>query len=395
MEAELVLLRRFTRTGDAEAFREIVRRHAGLVYGAALRILQDVDRAADVAQETFLQLTKDAATVTGSLPGWLHRVATHKAIDAWRRDVTRRQRESQYAASRPREVAEWKDLSACIDEGLNALDTETREILVAHFLEGQTTRQIAGAMGISQATVSRRMDAGVTTLRRVLQTRGLLVAAGALGTLLTENAVQAAPQALLGELGKMALAGGPAAAASAGGSWLAQTTGAAVLAGIKAKAVAVAAVGAIAVGSVVTYHEVTKPSGGSAITRTQPAPRSSNPALRSAASTAGRNVAADAPSQFVPWWSQSAVDTGADQTDLPIASETQTPAADTPTPGAQADAEGDADGFTLASAPHADPNEQEVVPAGGLMGGGMMGGMGMGTYSDVHPNDVDDDDPDR
>jgi len=393
MEAELVLLRRFTRTGDAEAFREIVRRHAGLVYGAALRILQDVDRASDVAQETFLQLTKDAATVTGSLPGWLHRVATHKAIAAWRKDVTRKQRESQYAASRPREVAEWKDLSASIDEGLNALDTEMREILVAHFLEGQTTRQIAGAMGISQATVSRRIDSGVTTLRRILQTRGLLVAAGALGTLLTENAVQAAPQALLGELGKMALAGAPAAAASTGGSWLAQTVGGAALAGVRAKAVAIAAVGAIAVGSVVAYHEVTKPSSNTGITRTQPAPRPSNPALRPTVSTAGRNVPADAPSQFVPWWSQEAG--GADLTELPVASEAQTPAADTPMPGAAADTEGDADGFALASDPHADPNGEEVVPAGGLMGGGMMGGMGMGAYRDVYPNDVDDDNPDK
>ncbi|HPC96452.1 MAG TPA: sigma-70 family RNA polymerase sigma factor [Sedimentisphaerales bacterium] len=393
MEAELVLLRRFTRTGDAEAFHEIIRRHAGLVYGVALRILQDVDKASDVAQETFLQLTKDAATVTGSLPGWLHRVATHKAIDAWRKDVTRRQRESRYAASRPREVAEWKDLSASIDEGLNALDTEMREILVAHFLEGQTTRQIAGAMGISQATVSRRIDAGVTALRRVLQTRGILVAAGALGTLLTENAVQAAPQALLGELGKMALVGAPATAASSGGSWLAQTVGGAALAGVKAKAVAVAAVGVIAAGSVVTYHEVTKPSTNHEITGTQPAPRSPGPALRPAMSTPGRSVSTDAPSPFVPWWSQAAGD--ADLTELPVASETQTPAADMPMPGAQTDTEDDADGFALASDPHADPNEEEVVPAGGLMGGGMMGGMGMGAYRDVYPNDVDDDDPNR
>jgi len=368
MEAELVLLRRFTRTGDAEAFREIIRRHAGLVYGAALRILQDVDRASDVAQETFLQLTKDAATVTGSLPGWLHRVATHKAIDAWRKDVTRKQRESQYAASRPREVAEWKDLSDSIDEGLNALDTEVREILVAHFLEGQTTRQIAGGMGISQATVSRRIDSGVAALRRILQTRGLLIAAGALSTLLTKNAVQAAPQALLGELGKMALAGAPAAAASTGGSWLAQIAGGAALASVKAKAVAIVAMAAIGVGSVVTYHEVTKPSPGSAITRTQPAPRSPNPALRPAASTAGRSISADTPSQLVPWWSQGAAD--ADLTELPVASETQTRAADMPMPGAAADAEGDADGFALASDPHADPNGEEVVPQGGMMGGG-------------------------
>ena len=61
-------------------------------------MLTDVDRASDIAQETFLQLTKDAGTVTGSLPGWLHRVATHKAIDQIRRDATRKHREAEYVA---------------------------------------------------------------------------------------------------------------------------------------------------------------------------------------------------------------------------------------------------------------------------------------------------------
>src|SRR5512142_3050625 len=107
VQTEAVLLKRFTGSGDAEAFAEIIRRHAGLVYGAALRILADVDRASDVAQETFLQLTKDAQHVTGSLPGWLHRVATHKAIDQMRRDASRKRRESEYMAEKPHEVTDW------------------------------------------------------------------------------------------------------------------------------------------------------------------------------------------------------------------------------------------------------------------------------------------------
>jgi hypothetical protein len=43
-ETEVILLTRFVRSGDAEAFAEIIRRYAGLVYGAALRVLADADR---------------------------------------------------------------------------------------------------------------------------------------------------------------------------------------------------------------------------------------------------------------------------------------------------------------------------------------------------------------
>ncbi|MBN1508362.1 MAG: sigma-70 family RNA polymerase sigma factor [Sedimentisphaerales bacterium] len=260
-ETESVLLSRFARTGDAEAFAEITRRHAGLVYGAALRVLADVDRAADVAQETFLQLTKDAHSVTGSLPGWLHRVATHKAIDQMRRDASRRRREAEYTADKPREVTDWKDLSRYVDEELNRLDNETREMLVAHFLQGQTTRQVALARGVSQATVSRRIDAGVTQLRAVLRKRGLLVTAGILSTLLGRHAAQAAPTPLMIELGKMALVGGHAAVGTGGASFI-ETSAGGLLAGVKANIVAVAAVAAVAVigaGSVVTYRHATRP----------------------------------------------------------------------------------------------------------------------------------------
>ncbi len=257
VETETVLLNRFTRTGDAGAFAEIIRRHAGLVYGAALRILADVDRASDVAQETFLQLTKDAHNVTGSLPGWLHRVATHKAIDQMRRDASRRRREAEYMAGKPHEVTDWKDLSHHVDEELNRLDSETREMLIAHFLQGQTTRQVALSRGVSQATVSRRVDAGVTQLRAILRKRGVLVAAGILSTLLGKNAVQAAPSALMTELGKMAMVGGHAAVGAAGASAM-QTVAGGVLAGVKAKVVAVAAVAVIGAGTVATYQHATR-----------------------------------------------------------------------------------------------------------------------------------------
>jgi len=270
VETEAVLLNRFTRTGDAEAFAEIIRRHAGLVYGAALRILVDVDRASDVAQETFLQLTKDAHNVTGSLPGWLHRVATHKAIDQMRRDASRRRREAEYVAEKPHEVTDWKDLSRYVDEELSKLNSETRDILVAHFLQGQTTRQIALSRSVSQATVSRRVDVGVTQLRATLRKRGILVAAGILSTLLGKNAVQAAPATLMTELGKMAIVGGHAAVGAAGASTV-QTVAGGVLAGVKAKAVAVAAVVVIGAGTVVTYQRATRsPSPQSTIVTRSP-----------------------------------------------------------------------------------------------------------------------------
>jgi RNA polymerase sigma factor (sigma-70 family) len=261
-ESESILLQRFARTGDPEVFSELVQRHAGLVYGACLRILADKDRAADAVQDTFFQLLRNARNITGSLPNWLHKVATRKAIDVLRRDSSRKQREAQYAANKPSEVTKWQDLSPYIDEVLEELDDQTREIIVQHFFEGKTTTDIAGKQGTSQPTVSRRIESGVAWLREKLRSRGIIVTVGVLATLLVENAAQAAPAVVLKELGKMALVGTQVATASGAGT-AASGAGAkaagGVLTGVKAKIITAAAVTVIGVGSVVTYQQITSP----------------------------------------------------------------------------------------------------------------------------------------
>jgi RNA polymerase sigma factor (sigma-70 family) len=262
-ENEIALLRQFVKHGDAEAFSEIVRRHAGMVYGVSLRMLKDESRAADVVQETFLRLLHDADRITDSLAGWLHHIATHKAIDAVRRDGRRRKREAVYAAGKLSETQDWQSISGYVDEAMEELDEDTRALLIQHFLEGRKQKDIAANANISQATVSRRIEAGVSELGKKLHNRGILVVAGALGTLLLQNAVEAAPTVVVQELGKMALvgataAGTGAAVAGASGSAGAVTTG--VLAGVKAKVVTAAAVAAVGVGGVVTYQQVNKPA---------------------------------------------------------------------------------------------------------------------------------------
>jgi RNA polymerase sigma factor (sigma-70 family) len=264
LENEVVLLRRFAKTGDAEAFSEVVQRHAGLVYGACLRILADRDRAADAVQETFFQLLRNAGNITGPVPAWLHRVATRKAIHVVHRDSSIRQREKEYAANKGLEVRKWQDISGYVDEGLSELDEPTQAILIQHFFEGRSMADIAAGKGISQPTVSRRIESGVAKLRERLRKRGIIVTVATLGGLLGENVVEATPALVLKELGKMALVGGTTAAGSgvvsasaASGAGAKAAVG--VLAGVKAKIITAAAVAVVSVGGVATYQHVARP----------------------------------------------------------------------------------------------------------------------------------------
>jgi RNA polymerase sigma-70 factor (ECF subfamily) len=247
---DVLLLQRFRDGEDAEAFSEIVSLYAGVVYGACKRIISDSEQARDIAQDTFFQLFKNADKINGSLASWLHSVATHRAIDVVRRNSARKKREAQYSKGKIYEAQKWDDISPYIDEALDHLDDELRQILVKHFLEGLTMRETADDMGCSHATISRKVYKGLESLRAVLKKRGIIVAAISLGGLMTQNAAQAAPAVLITELGKMSLAAGTLATAKA--------TAATVMTTVKAKVVTAAAIAAISTGAVVTYNNVKK-----------------------------------------------------------------------------------------------------------------------------------------
>ena len=218
---EISLLKRFVSNGDAEAFTEIVNQHASMVYGACLRILENKDQAADAVQDTFLQLVRRAESVTESLPSWLHKVAVNRAKELIRTDSLRKQREIKYTANQQKyntqyETASWHEISACIDEELEILDDQTREVLILHFFEGMTMVNIAEKCGTSQQTVSRRIESGVELLRLKLKSKGVLVPEAILTTMLTENTVNATPAFVIKELGKIAIAGSQTVATSTG-----------------------------------------------------------------------------------------------------------------------------------------------------------------------------------
>jgi len=259
-ECERVLLERFVSHGDAGAFSEIVRRHAGLVYGTCMRVLADADKAADATQETFFQLVKKADRVTESIPGWLHRVAVRQATDRIRTDSRRRRRERAYVAGKDGADPTWQEICPYVDEALSQLDPGTQEVLVRHYMEGLSLTALAEQFGVSRATVHRRADAGLKKLRAQLRKQGIAVAVGALGAFLAENAAQSAPAPLVQQLGKMALVGGQVAATSTA----AATGTSVVIAAVKANLIPAAVIAVVAGTALILF------GGGSETSSTGP-----------------------------------------------------------------------------------------------------------------------------
>jgi RNA polymerase sigma factor (sigma-70 family) len=208
MVADSALLDRYSRRGDPEAFAELVRRYAGLVYGTCLRTTGNPQDAEDVAQECFLELARKSNRIGTSLPGWLHQVAKCKSIDLVRREVRRKTREDKAVVETgPQSEPAWAEILPYVDDALAALPEILRAVVLLHYFDGLSQKEIAERLGISQATVSRDLNRSVSELRKHLAKLGILISGALLIGLVTSNAASSAPNTLVVSATKIGLSG--------------------------------------------------------------------------------------------------------------------------------------------------------------------------------------------
>jgi RNA polymerase sigma-70 factor (ECF subfamily) len=209
-EPDLMLLHRFIESGDPGIFAEIVQRYGRVVYSASLRVLGDEGRAQDVSQETFFRLMQRPRVVTHSLAGWLHRTATHLALDLRRSEKSRKQREQTYGLEQQQARAampSWAEVSPFVDQALNEISEPARGLLIRHFLQGVQQAELAAELDVSPATLSRRIKSGLEQLQENLRKKGIYLSLAVLAGFCTGSTHAAVPAAFVSEMGKMKLVG--------------------------------------------------------------------------------------------------------------------------------------------------------------------------------------------
>lgn len=194
---DVSLLRRFVSHGNEAAFREVVERHAPLVYGCACRRTGDYEAARDVAQQVFIHLARKARHVLQhpNLVGWLHRATIYETDRLLKRERRRKRREHQYSSGQssvyaaPKAEAET-DAGARLEAALARLNETERVILLLRYFEDQSHARIAAATGLTEDAVRQRASRALKKLGGLLNRGGLGPKAAPL--LLQAAAVQAA-----------------------------------------------------------------------------------------------------------------------------------------------------------------------------------------------------------
>jgi RNA polymerase sigma-70 factor, ECF subfamily len=172
--------------GDLNAFNALILRYQNLLFGIALRMLNDEDVASDAVQEALISaFSKFHSFRGGSLRSWMARVTVNACYDEMRRK--RRQREvpiEQFnmegqevedlswmidPAARPEDQFDSFELESAIHQSLNLLTPAYREIVVLVDIEGLSYEEASIAARVPVGTVKSRLARARLQMRSSLQ----------------------------------------------------------------------------------------------------------------------------------------------------------------------------------------------------------------------------------
>ena len=169
--------------GEIELYEILMRRYNQRLYRVARAILADDGEAEDVMQDAYVR----AYTHLGQFAGrarfatWLTRIAVYEALARARRgrrlvqieDLSPRKKEDSMSSTErgPEQQAIQRNLQALLETAIDALPESFRAVLVLREVEGLSTAETAGSLGISEALVKTRLHRAHAALRQDIESR--------------------------------------------------------------------------------------------------------------------------------------------------------------------------------------------------------------------------------
>jgi RNA polymerase sigma-70 factor, ECF subfamily len=163
--------------GSQVALKRLYELESRRLYGIALRIVRRPEIAADVLQETFVQIWQNAAAFSaerGAGAAWLTGIVRFRSLDAVRklgREVLTDDPALGDATLEP-DVMEKIDAAGeagALKRCFKLLDEQQRRCIVLAFVHGLSHSEITERINVPLGTVKSWIRRGLLTLRRCLQ----------------------------------------------------------------------------------------------------------------------------------------------------------------------------------------------------------------------------------
>lgn len=153
------------------------RAHYARVARLIARVVGDRGRAEDLAVEVFLKLWRNpkaqaAGTASGSMEGWLYRVALRKGLDELRKRARRERYEKVFELFRaargpatPEQIRAASEKQEKVRRVLGALSARQSELLILRS-QGMEYRDMAAVLGLKAASVGTLLSRAQEAFRK-------------------------------------------------------------------------------------------------------------------------------------------------------------------------------------------------------------------------------------
>jgi len=176
-----VLIRQF-QEGDERAFNEIVFRYKDRLLNFVYRFLNDIDKAEDLVQDTFLKVYthKHAYQEIAKFSTWLYTIAGNLARTELRKlkrrktysisDISFEDREYEIPViDNPEDNVESSNFSKNLQRALNQLQPDFKTMVILRDIQELSYEDISRIVGVPIGTVKSRINRGRLKLQTLLK----------------------------------------------------------------------------------------------------------------------------------------------------------------------------------------------------------------------------------
>jgi RNA polymerase sigma-70 factor (ECF subfamily) len=157
------------RSGDKEAYRDIVEKYMQRAYYIALGLVRDPDTAMDISQLAFIKAYKNLKRFDLERPffPWFYRILRNLSLDHIKK--TKRMGEIPLEDVQIlTDEREDRDMKEALWKAIEELPTEQREIIVLRYFEGLSYKEIAETVGKPIGTVMSSLHYSKRKLKNTL-----------------------------------------------------------------------------------------------------------------------------------------------------------------------------------------------------------------------------------
>lgn len=171
--------------GDSNAFGSLYDLYSRMLLSNIIHMVKDQEVAKELLQDLFLKVweKRESIDVEKSFKSFLFTIAKNKVYDYLRKVALDKKLTRELIAntiesySHTEELLSFKEKNACLNQAIEALSPQSRQVYQLSKIEGLSHKEISERLGISVSTVNNHIVKSSKAVRNFLYQHGDLAVA--------------------------------------------------------------------------------------------------------------------------------------------------------------------------------------------------------------------------